>query len=128
MGLSVSSLRKASLGTWLVLWCLGIMLASGPQVYAGAGDDLCRKLENGEIIVTATAEPGTCLKHGEMTGIIDASPEIVWQVITDVNHFKNFMPRTLSSMAVAPDKVLLIVTSRLSRAEEVEHLLGPYPA
>jgi len=63
-----------------------------------------------------------------MLGIIDASPEIVWQVITDVNNFKDFMPRTLNSMAVAPEKVPLIVKSKPSRAEEVEHLLGPIPA
>ncbi len=128
MRLSVSSLRKASLGAWLVLWCMGIILSPGSQLYAGTEDDLRHKLETGEIIVTATAEPGTCLKHGEMIGIIDASPEIVWQVITDVNNFKYFMPRTLNSMSVAAEKVSLIVKSRPSRAEEVEHLLGPTPA
>jgi hypothetical protein len=63
-----------------------------------------------------------------MIGIIDASPEIVWQVTTDVNNIKYFMPRTLNSMAVAAEKVPLIVKSRPSRAEEVEHLLGPTPA
>ncbi len=128
MRLSLSSLRKASLGAGLVLWCLGIILAPGSHLYAGAEDDLGHKLEKGEIIVTATAEPGTCLKHGEMIGIIDASPEIVWQVITDVNNFKHFMPRTLNAMAVAAEKVPLILKSRPSRAEEVERLLGPTPA
>src|SRR5574340_561247 len=31
--------------------------------------------------------------------------EIVWQVISDLNNFKHFMPRMLNSMAVAPEKI-----------------------
>ncbi len=61
-------------------------------------------------------------------GVVDAPPEIVWQVITDINNFKNFMPRTLNSMAVAPEKIPLIMQKRPTRAEEVEKLLGPIPA
>ena len=128
MKLSVSSLRRVTLGAWLVLWSMAMIFFPGSHLYAGPDDDLRHKLERGEIIVTATAEPDTCLKHGEMIGVIDASPEIVWQVITDVNNFKYFMPRTLNSMAVAPEKVPLIVKSRPNSAKEVERLLGPTPA
>jgi ribosome-associated toxin RatA of RatAB toxin-antitoxin module len=128
MRLSLSSLRKASLGAWLVLWCMGIILSPGSHLYAETEDDLRRKLETGEIIVTTKEDPGTSLKRGEMIGVIDAPPEIVWQVITDVNNFKYFMPRTINSMAVPAEKISLILQRRPSRAEEVEALLGPIPA
>jgi ribosome-associated toxin RatA of RatAB toxin-antitoxin module len=128
MRLSVSSAQKASLGAWLLLGCLGIILSFGSHLDAANDADLRRKLAAGEVIVTATAEPGTCLKHGEIIGVIDASPEIVWQVVTDVNSFKFFMPRTLNSMAVAPDQVPVIVAAKPGSAAEVERLLGPTPA
>ncbi|MHB8070214.1 MAG: SRPBCC family protein [Desulfobaccales bacterium] len=81
----------------------------------------------GEIIVSTKEAPGKSLQCVEMVGVIDAPPEIVWQVITDINNFKNFMPRTRSSMAVAPEKIPLILARKPARAEEVEQLLGPVP-
>ena len=122
MRLSVSSLREASLGAWLVLWCMGIILSPGSHLFAGTDDDLRHKFQRGEIIVTATAEPGTCLKRGEVIGIIDAPPEIVWQVITDVNNFKYFMPRTLNSMAVAAGE------GSLDREKQTEQTLKRWSA
>jgi ribosome-associated toxin RatA of RatAB toxin-antitoxin module len=128
MRLSVSSFKNASRRAWLLLWCLGVLLACVSLLYAANDADLHRKLEAGEVIVTATAEPGTCLKHGEIIGIIDASPEIVWQVVTDVNNFKHFMPRTLNSRAVPPDQIPVIQAAKPGSAEAVERLLGPTPA
>ena len=61
-----------------------------------------------------------------MMGVIDAAPELVWQVLNDVNNFKNFMPRTLNSLAVAPEK-LPDLARKPSRAEEVEAITRPYP-
>jgi hypothetical protein len=44
-------------------------------------------------------------KRGEVIGVIDTPPEVALQVITDVNNFKDFMPRTLKSMAVRTEKL-----------------------
>jgi len=128
MRLGMKSLMKRCLGAWIFLWYTGIIFFPGLALCAGAPDDLHRRLAAGEIIVTAKEDPGTSLIRAEMTGVIDASPEIVWQVIDDVNNFKYFMPRTLNSMAVPAEKIPLILQRRPSRAEEVEALLGPIPA
>jgi hypothetical protein len=114
--------------TWMVL--LGAMLIIGLALTSGAWAqaDLDSRLAAGEIIVSTKEVPGESRKCAEMVGVIDAPPEVVWQVINDVNNFKNFMPRTHSSMAVAPENIPLILQKRPARAEEVEKLLGPIPA
>lgn len=112
----------------MVLWGAGMMISLWFTPYARAQDEVNAKLAAGEIIVSTKTVPGKSLQSAEMVGVIDAPPEIVWQVINDVNNFKNFMPRTRSSMAVAPEKIPLILEKRPTRAEEVEKLLGPIPA
>jgi hypothetical protein len=90
-------------------------------------DDLYQKLAAGEIIVSIKEVPGKSLNCAEMVGVVDAPPEIVWQVITDVNNYKNFMPRTRNNMAVAPEKIPVILHRKATQPEEVEQLLGPLP-
>ena len=102
MALWVISLTRRCRGAWIFLGCVGLLLSLGPAPHVGAADDVQCRLEAGEIIVSAKAVPGSAVRCGEMTAIIDAAPELVWQVINDVNNFKNFMPRTLNSLAVAP--------------------------
>jgi ribosome-associated toxin RatA of RatAB toxin-antitoxin module len=113
------------LGAWMLLLGAAAILTLGLAPQAGAQEEIRNKLDRGEVIVSAREEPGSPVKHAEMTGIIDASPEVVWQVITDVNSFKYFMPRTLNSMAVAPEKIPEIVKKKPTQAKEVEKLLGP---
>ena len=112
---------------WIFLLGAGILISPWAPV-AGAEDEVRHKLAAGEIMVSAKEISGKALKCGEMTGVVDAAPEIVWQVITDINAYKFFMPRTLNSMAVAPEKLPLLLQRRPSRAEEVEQILGPIPA
>jgi hypothetical protein len=127
MGLWVISVTRRCRGAWIFLWGVGLIISLGLAPYVGAQDDVQGRLEAGEIIVSSKGAGGarTC---GEMMALIDAAPELVWQVLNDVNNFKNFMPRTLNSMAVAPEKLPLILARKPSRAEEVEQLLGPVPA
>jgi hypothetical protein len=112
----------------MVLLGAGIIISLGLTSYARAQGEADNKLAAGEIIVSTKEVGGESRQCAEMMGVIDASPEIVWQVINDVNNFKNFMPRTHSSMAVAPEKIPLILQKSPARAEEVEKLLGPIPA
>ena len=121
------SFRRAYRGAWVFLLGAGIIISLWSAVGAASQEDVAARLAAGEIIVSTTEVDGTCIKSGEMTGIIDAPPEIVWQVITDVNNFKDFMPRTLASRAVAPDKLPAILRLKPTQAEEVERLLGPTP-
>lgn len=128
MGLLIFSLIRRRRRAWNALLGAGIIISLGLTTCARAQDELNGKLAAGEIIVSAKEVPGDSRKSAEMMGVINASPEIVWQVINDVNNFKNFMPRTRNSMAVAPEKIPLILQKRPARAEEVEKLLGPLPA
>src|SRR4030042_6400309 len=127
MRLRVRSSMKPYLGVWIFLCYTGIFSPPGVAL-CGAQVDLDHKLAAGEIICSSKEVPGKSLKCAEMVGVVNAPPEIVWQVITDVNNFKNFMPRTRNSMAVAPEKIPVILQSKATRAEEVEQLLGPIPA
>jgi ribosome-associated toxin RatA of RatAB toxin-antitoxin module len=119
---------KRYLVAWIFLGYAGIIFFPGLALCAGAPDDLQRRLAAGEIIATTEKDPGTSLIRGEMTGVIDAPPEIVWQVITDVNNFKYFMPRTKNSMAVPAEKIPLILQNQPKSAKELEALVGPTPA
>lgn len=105
----------------------GIIISLGLALAAGARDEARDQLAAGEIIASSQEVPGTCLKRGEVVGVVEAAPEIVWQVINDSNNFKYFMPRTLNSMTVAAEKLDSILQKRPERAEEVEALLGPIP-
>jgi ribosome-associated toxin RatA of RatAB toxin-antitoxin module len=111
-------------GAWMVLFGAAIILALGFAAQASTGEVIRSRLDKGEIIVSAREVPDSSVKHAEMTGIIDAPPEVVWQVITDVNSFKYFMPRTLNSLEVTPEQVAEIVKKQPTQAKEVEKLLG----
>jgi ribosome-associated toxin RatA of RatAB toxin-antitoxin module len=127
MRLGVRSSMKPYLEVWIFLCYTGIFFSPGFAL-CSTQVDLDHKLAAGEIIVSTEEVPGKSLKCAEMVGVVDAPPEIVWQVLTDVNNFKNFMPRTRNSMAVAPEKIPVILQKKTTRAEEVEQLLGPIPA
>ena len=128
MGLLARRLTGERPGAWMALCGAGMIISLWFPSHAGAEDEVNRKLAAGEIMVSTHEVPGKSLQNAEMVGVIDAPPEIVWQVINDVNNFKNFMPRTRISMAVAPEKIPLILQKRPTRAAEVEKLLGPTPA
>lgn len=120
--------RTSSWLAWILLLAAALILSPGLAPGADTEDDVCSQLKAGEIITNAKEVKGTSLKCGEVMGVIDASPETVWQVITDINNYKHFMPRTLNSMAVAADKLPQILQRRPGSPEEVEQLLGPVPA
>lgn len=114
--------------SWIFFPAAALLISLGLSPAFGAEDEVRRQLAAGEIVVSSQKVPGTSSKRGEVMGVINAAPEIVWRVITDINNFKYFMPKTLNSMAVSADKIPLILQSRPSRAEEVEQLLGDHPA
>jgi len=87
--------------------------------------DLNNRLAAGEIIVSSENVPGSTTKRGEVLGVVDAPPEKVWQVITDVNHFHEFMPRTIRSQMVTPENVQEVLQKKPTQAQEVEAILGP---
>jgi ribosome-associated toxin RatA of RatAB toxin-antitoxin module len=58
---------------------------------------------------------------------VNAPPEKVWEVITDVNHYHEFMPKMVKSQAVGLDRLKIIQQRRPTSAAAVEAILGPTP-
>jgi ribosome-associated toxin RatA of RatAB toxin-antitoxin module len=114
--------------TWLVFLGTALIVALAGGAQSQAQDGARSQLEAGKIIVTSHSVPGSSGKQAGMIAIIKAPPEMVWQIITDVNNYQFFMPRILKSMAVAPEKIPPIVQLRPKSAEQVEKLLGSTPA
>jgi hypothetical protein len=120
---------KALIGRLVYYAVLAIWLAS-PGVAPGAtgSEALTSRLAAGEIITSCEAVSGEgSLKQAKVTGMVDAAPERVWEVITDINYFQNFMPKPLKSRAVSPEKLPDVLKARCTDAKEVEALLGPVP-
>jgi hypothetical protein len=115
-------------GLALALWGAVILAALGPASPAGAQAGIQSKLAAGEIIVTNQTKPGSPILRAQMTAIIKAPPEVVWQIITDLNHFQDFMPNTLASMVVPAAKIQGILLQTPITAKQVEELIGPTPA
>ena len=105
---------------------LFLALAFPPGAQAQEG--INQKLAAGEIIVSSHSVPGSNVQKAKMIAIVKAPPEVVWQVITDINHFKEFMPQTRTSMVIAADKIPLLLQKTPTSAQEVEKILGPIPA
>jgi hypothetical protein len=105
-----------------------LLLAAGVALAASGSEDLNRRLAAGEIIASCDeVSGGGSLKQAEVTGMVDASPERVWEVITDINYFQNFMPKTLKSRAVTVEKLQEVLKAGCNEAKEVEALIGPVP-
>lgn len=113
--------------TYLI--CLFIIMIStlGLVSPAHAQGDEASRLAAGEIIAHSESVKGTDVKRGTVIAAINAPPETVWQVITDNNHFREFMPKTLESMIVSPEKLKEVLRKAPRRSEEVEKLLGKDP-
>jgi ribosome-associated toxin RatA of RatAB toxin-antitoxin module len=107
---------------------VALILSLGFATRALAEDDMNRKLAAGDIIVSSHAVPGSDVQEAKMTAIIKAPPQVVWQIVTDINHFKDFMPQTRNSMVIAADKIPELLRKTPASAEEVEKILGPTPA
>jgi len=112
----------------VALWGAVILAALGLASPAAAQEGLQSKLAAGEIIVTNDTAPGSSILRAEMTAVIKAPPKVVWQIITDINHYKDFMPNTRVSMVVAADKIQGILLKTPITAKQVEKLIGPTPA
>lgn len=90
---------------------------------AGSGGTK-KGLAAGELITICEPVEGTRVKRGKVLGVIDAPPYIVWEVITDNNHFKDFMPHTLESLVVNKDLMPLVQKRRPENIREVKRIIG----
>ena len=66
------------------------------QEIAFSADDKAQ-LAKGEVVVLRRDPKDGKGVGAQAAGIVDATPEEVWQVVNDCPHFKDFMPRTKTS-------------------------------
>jgi hypothetical protein len=114
------------------LFCCGIAVLInggflGLPLNAAWGADFSHRLATGEIITVFEEVSGSGLKRGEVTGVVSASPEKVWQVVIDANNFQFFLPRMLRSRLVRQEELNRILQTRPSSAAAVEAILISSP-
>lgn len=118
-------LRRFFFSCCLLVLVQGAFPGLSPHAVLGA--DSSRRLAAGEIITSFEAVPGSNLKKGKVTGVVAASPEKVWEVVTDANNFQFFLPRMLRSRLVRQEELNQILHTRPGSAAAVEALLGSNP-
>jgi ribosome-associated toxin RatA of RatAB toxin-antitoxin module len=91
------------------------------------GSDFPDRLAAGEIVTYSINVPGSAGRRGEATGVVAASPEKVWQVVTDVNNYQTFLPRMIRSRLVRFEELSRILHEQPSSAFQVEAILDPSP-
>jgi hypothetical protein len=117
--------RWVRLWGWPPFYLLIFLFGAWAFPYLSWAADLHSRLAAGEIISFSENVPGSTAKRGGVKGVVNAPPEKVWPVISDVNHFKDFMPRTLKSRVVTPEKLEVLLQQQPTQARKVETILGP---
>ncbi len=73
-----------------------------------------KDLKKGNIIVKMRDVRGVRVKEGIAAGLVKASADDVWNIITDYEHYAEFMPRVLESKIVKREESQLDLFSKLS--------------
>lgn len=71
------------------------------SVAAGADD---AQLAKGEIVVHINKVAGSNVDEAVAAAVIDASPEVVWGIVSDCANYKNTMPSIIESAMVKSEK------------------------
>ena len=101
-----------------------ILFLSGFAALGRTQKDVDVRLKEGEIIAHSEDVAGTRVKKGTVTGVINVPPEVVWQVITDNNNFRKFMPRTIESLIVTEENVAKILKMNPQKPSQIKKLLN----
>jgi len=104
----------------LILWVFSPSSSLGADSSSG--------LAAGQIITHVSEVSGSAAaRRGEVIGVVDASPEKVWQVVIDANNFEHFLPRMIRSKLVRSEELKTILQVKPNKASEAEALLGLSP-
>lgn len=85
-------LRRATRWALVVCACVSPVLAGADEA-----SERSEKLAAGEIFVEGVPVTGSDEPEVILTGVIDAPPEVVWELLEDCNHYKDTMPRIVQS-------------------------------
>lgn len=115
-------------GRWALGYCcLAVLTLWGLIPFPVQSADFQSRLAAGEIITYSGEAPDSGAKKGEATGVVAAPPAKVWEVVTDANNFREFLPRMINSRLVRFAELKKILQERPGSAAGVEALLGSDP-
>lgn len=89
--------------TAIFLIIMTSFLSSQPQEILQMDEKTIKKLKTGKIIAHITQLPNSNTYRCQAMGIVYAPVEKVWDIITDYNHFKEFMPNISEAFIIRPD-------------------------
>lgn len=113
---------------WLLSYrCLAVLSIWGFFPYLAWGADFQQRLAAGEIIYQTLEAPDSGIKKGEATGVVAATPAKVWQVVTDVNNYQEFLPRMVRGRLVQLEELKTVLKERPVSPAAVEAILSPIP-
>jgi len=97
--------------TLLTIGCAGVLLAlssCSPDKQNPGRENSSHILGSGGVMVKVERIPECETRLGEVVGVIDAPRERVWNVISDYNEHKHFMPNVLECFAFRPEGLELL--------------------
>ena len=112
---------------WPFLCCSCVALFLWVFPAASFSADSSERLAAGEIITHIREVPGSAVREAEARGVVAAPPEKVWQVITDVNNYQQFLPGMLRSRLVRSQELEKIRKAKPLTASDVEAFFNTSP-
>jgi len=116
----------------LVFNILFLLIIATHFLYSLSSEDLQSKKEiqlkltRGKIITRITKLPNSNTHICQAMGVIYAPIEKIWEVISDYNHFKDFMPRIKESFIVNPSELKKILDIEVEEWKKFEKYLRNY--
>lgn len=106
---------------------LGVpFLYSMPQDNLEITKEIHTKLIKGKVVTQIIKLPNSGAHKCQAMGVVYAPIEKVWDVISDYNHFKDFMPRISESFVVNPSELKKILDVKINDWPKFEKDLRNY--
>jgi len=83
-------------------------------------------LREGRVVTKVEKMPGCDTRVGEVIGVVDAPRERVWEVISDYNEQKHFMPNLLESFLIRPEALEIVKKGSARDLRRMEEQLRQY--
>jgi len=94
---SISFARRGGLRRHVILLTLALVLPVAARAGGEFSGEELRRLEAGEILTWTRPVAGRSVPWMKASGLVDAPPEAVWEIIDDCARYKDTMPHTVES-------------------------------
>lgn len=85
---------------------LGLLFSGAEAAADDSAADNHRRLLTGEVL-TASINTGGPIKAGRAWGIVDAPAQTVFKIISDIHHYRHFVPRMMDSKKLGEGRYAL---------------------